>query len=524
MKLTHFLGAVIWGAGLLIAQQGVTLPHVVAGVKVEDDIWESEILAKKLEGKFKELLLKGDYRPHLEEVFREGALVVKRGSGSKNLGPLFQDTPDWVKLKTIGVEEGRTRVRYEGSGDGVQQTAEFLVSWEGEKMSGVEVTHFEEVRGDLRFKDRTASVFQGEDVFEKQLMRGVDHWRGRMMSDFGVDPNGMQGIALGDANGDGLEDLYLSQQGGLPDRLFIRSADGRLKDISKEAGVDWLELTRAVLLIDLDNDGDQDLAMAQGWFYVVLENDGTGKFTKRIEQRAEADLHSLSAADYDLDGDLDLYFAGRNPASEKGQAGVLGQPSPYHDANNGGAGILIRNEGSFKFTDVTAGSGIDQNNRRYSYACSWQDYDLDGDPDLYVANDFGRNNLYRNDGGKFTDVAGEMGVEDLSAGMGIAWGDFDNNGRPDAYVSNMFSSAGNRIAYQRKFREGRKDRAEFQRHARGNSLFKNTSDGFVDVSAVSETSMARWAWGAKFADLNNDGWQDLYVGNGFITTEDTGDL
>ena len=519
-----FSVAVILGSNALWGQGGVTVPNSLERNSQEDETWESEKLAQSREQHLKELLATGRFRPKLTEVFRDGDLVVKRGAGKENLGPLFNKWPERMKLKTIGISEGQTRVRYEGRVDTLQQTAEFLVSWEGKDISEIEVVSFEEVSGGIYFEDETASVFRGEEVFEKQLMRGVDHWRGRMMSDFGVDPNGMQGIALGDANGDGLEDLYVCQQGGLPDRLFLRNEDGTLEDVSKKAGVDWLELSRAALFVDLDNDGDQDLVIAQGWFYVVLENDGAGKFTKRVEERAEADLHSLSAADYDLDGDLDIYFAGRNPASEKGSSGVLGQPSPYHDANNGGPGILLRNDGEFQFSDVTEVSGMDQNNRRYSYACSWQDYDLDGDPDLYVANDFGRNNLYRNDGGKFTDVAAEVGVEDLSAGMSITWGDANNDGRADAYVSNMFSSAGNRVAYQRKFREGGKDRAAFQRHARGNSLFQNTTEGFSDVSEASRVSMARWAWGAKFADLNNDGWQDLYVGNGFITTEDTGDL
>ena len=152
--------------------------------------------------------------------------------------------------------------------------------------------------------------------------------------------------------------------------------------------------------------------------------------------------------------------------------------------------------------------------------------DRDGDPDLYVANDFGRNNLYRNDGGRFRDVAAEMGVEDMSAGMGVTWGDFNNDGAADLYVSNMFSSAGNRIAYQRQFRNGPVEaNAPFQRHARGNTLFENTGDGtFKDVSIEAGVTMGRWAWGSHFADLNNDGWEDLYVANGFFTTEDTGDL
>jgi hypothetical protein len=170
---------------------------------------------------------------------------------------------------------------------------------------------------------------------------------------------------------------------------------------------------------------------------------------------------------------------------------------------------------------------MDQNNRRFSMACSWEDYDDDGDQDLYVANDYGRNNLYRNDGGRFIDVAAAAGVEDISAGMSVSWGDPNRDGRMDVYVSNMFSSAGNRIAYQRRFQSGAdpKTRSYLQRHARGNSLFFNDGGtAFQDVSVPAGVTMGRWAWSSQFADVNHDGLEDILVANGFITQQDPGDL
>lgn len=425
----------------------------------------------------------------------------------------------------------------------VQQNAKWKVRWDASSspptITSLEVTEFEETRiGVPPFLDATESVLGQNSSWHNQLKLGVDHWRGRLEANYGVDPNGNQGIAIGDVNGDELDDLFVCQQGGLPNRLFLRQRDGTLKDVSSAAGVDWMEMCRSALLVDLDNDGDQDLVMAQGWYLMIMANDGTGRFRVVLQQKSEANLHSTAAADYDNDGDLDLFFCGRNPAREAGRAGgILGMPVPYHDANNGGPNILLRNEGNLKFADVTVASGLDQNNRRYSYAAAWEDFDNDGDQDLYVANDFGRNNLYRNDVDdagrrKFTDVAATLGVEDISAGMSVTWGDYDNNGRMDIYVSNMFSSAGNRIAYQRQFRSNTSadELGHFQRHARGNSLFENgdrrnpETDGFRDVSLAAGVTMGRWAWGSKFADLNNDGLEDLYVANGFISTEDTGDL
>src|SRR5262249_36412123 len=126
-----------------------------------------------------------------------------------------------------------------------------------------------------------------------------------------------------------------------------------------------------------------------------------------------SDLISLAAADYDGDGLVDLYACTYHASSE--DANHFALPAPYHDANNGGANILLRNKGSWQFEDVTQSSGMDHNNHRFSFAASWEDYDNDGDPDLFVANDFGRKNLYRNDGGHFTDVADTIGIQDVRA-------------------------------------------------------------------------------------------------------------
>jgi hypothetical protein len=285
--------------------------------------------------------------------------------------------------------------------------------------------------------------------------------------------------------------------------------------------VDWLNESRAALFVDLDNDGHQDLLISTMRGILVLRGDGAGRFAPAGELPT-TEGYSLAATDYDGDRLLDVYVC--NYVQTSG-GGTL--PSPYHDANNGTPNVLYRNLGGLRFEDVTERVGLDENNRRYSFAASWVDYDEDGDVDLYVANDFGRNNLYRNEDGQFRDVAGSAGVEDMAAGMGVSWGDFDLDGDLDLYVSNMFSSAGRRVTYQRRFEPegGSAVRGALQRHARGNSLFASRGDGsFEDVTVSAEVFMGRWAWGAQFVDLNNDGMEDLYVPNGFFTNEDTGDL
>jgi len=202
-------------------------------------------------------------------------------------------------------------------------------------------------------------------------------------------------------------------------------------------------------------------------------------------------------------------------------------PMPFQDARNGPKNHLMRNDGEAGFVDVSAEVGLDINNDRFSLASAWSDYDLDGDPDLYVANDFGRNNLYRNDDGHFVDVAAQTGCEDQAAGMGVSWADVDQDGRFDLLVSNMFSSAGRRIAYQPSFKRGEDaaQREAVQRLSLGNSLFCGGADGqFEDVSQSAGLRMGRWSWGARFSDFDMDGLPDVIVPNGFLTGERDDDL
>jgi hypothetical protein len=310
--------------------------------------------------------------------------------------------------------------------------------------------------------------------------------------------------------------------------LFLHKADGTAVDISAVAGVNWLGNTQTSLFVDLDNDGDQDLVVAMQLGVIIMSNNGQGQFqVAAVKMCPESAAMCLAAGDYDDDGDLDLYVGGYSPRGSAAGFRFMGRPIPYHDANNGARSRLFRNDRNWQFTDVTREVGLEKNNRRFTLSACWEDYDHDGDLDLYVANDYGRNSLYRNDAGHFTDVAAEAGVEDISAGMSVSWGDYNNDGWMDLYVSNMFSSAGNRVTYQRQFLRDAdsSNKASFQRHARGNSLFRNMGDGtFRDVSEQAGIMMGRWAWTSRFFDMNNDGLQDIFVANGFITQNDPGDL
>ncbi len=161
------------------------------------------------------------------------------------------------------------------------------------------------------------------------------------------------------------------------------------------------------------------------------------------------------------------------------------------------------------FEDVTASTGIDHNNNRFSFAPTWCDYNGDGWPDLYVTNDFGRNNLYRNIGGRFRDVAEEAGVVDMGPGMSSAWFDYDGDGRPDLLVSNMWSACGQRIVNDPEFGPVTKNpalRDAYRGHVKGNSLYHNKGDGTFDIRGRSEgIEICPWSWSCDGTDFDNDG-------------------
>ncbi|MCA9215814.1 MAG: VCBS repeat-containing protein [Planctomycetales bacterium] len=449
----------------------------------------------------------------------------------------------YAKFKVTSVDASslpavRTTVEFAISGIGdinksltSRWHCEWLVSNETESLpllTAIESVDIEQTRARLMFEDRTLDVIGGTAAFQEQLAVGVDYWLRRIEERFGINSAGWQGVAIGDVNGDGRDDLYVCQPGGLPNRMFVQSESGSVRDVSMESNTAWWDHSHSALIVDLDNDGDQDLTVATALGLIFMANDGTGKFSvASVKLCPEAMPFTIAAADYDNDGDLDVYACCYSPRGNAIATRFLARPVPYHDANNGGRNCLYRNEGNLQFTNVTKSVGLDANNRRFSLAAAWEDFDDDGDQDLYVANDYGRNNLYRNDGGTFIDIAKQSGVEDVSAGMSVAWGDCNQDGRMDLYVSNMWSSAGNRIAYQRSFQSGANatTKSEFQRHARGNSLFLNRGDGqFEDVSKFAGVTMGRWAWCSQFVDINNDSREDLLVANGFITQADDTDL
>ncbi len=261
----------------------------------------------------------------------------------------------------------------------------------------------------------------------------------------------------------------------------------------------------------------------------MFRNEGGGKFRPvpdafQFASPPQGTFTGAALADYDRDGWLDIYFCLYAYYQGTGQ---YKYPSPYQDAENGPPNFLMRNNRDGTFRDLTAASGMNQNNTRYSFCCGWSDYNRDGWPDLYVVNDFGRKNLYRNNGnGTFTDVAAGSAAEDIGAGMSVSWVDYDNDGTEDLYVGNMWTAAGERVSVQENFKKDSPTqvRALYQKHAMGNSLLRNRDAAFQDRTDPAGVGTGRWAWSSDAFDFDHDGFPDLYIANGMVSGASRQDL
>jgi hypothetical protein len=465
----------------------------------------------------------------LRARFRSISVVQLKVVSSGRAAASEQEAAIGLRVEIAGAAAGGSPLSLQGHWD-----TRWRRAGGGWTLASIAPATLHEVRaGSIRFADISEAAFGANPSYRNQLSKSVDHWRGLLDEATGIDIYGHNGIAVGDYDGDGHEDLYIAQPSGLPNRLYRNNGDSTFTDITFASGTAPLAVlddTRAVLFADIDNDRDEDLIVITASQPLLFRNLGAGRFSSdrtsglSIPESEAGSLTSAAIADYDNDGWLDVYVCSYD-FWRPGRA--YNTPAPYYDATNGPPNFLFRNLGRGKFADVTRAAGLSQNNNRYSFAAAWGDYNNDGRPDLYVANDFGRNNLYLNQAnGTFTDIAAKAGVDDLGAGMSAAWGDYDNDGRLDLYTGNMWSSAGQRVTVNRQFlaQASGWTLAAFQRQAKGNSLYRNLGDGRLAEQAQAGVEMGRWAWSSDFADLDNDGNLDLYIQNGYVTGPDQRDL
>ena len=246
-------------------------------------------------------------------------MTVQRGSKLPEpradfISPAWKDFDGKVKVTRIENLACEALITIKKKGHQINAT--WKCSWtSGFLLKSIQVIDYEEITAPPLLQDVTESVLGKTNAYQEQFLRSTDHWRLRLPRDFGLDAPANHGLAIGDINGDGREDLYLCQQGGLPNRLFVQEADGSLRDISAESNTDILDYCAAALLIDLDNDGDKDLVLSQDFKILFFDNlDGKGHFELIFGNSTRAQSFSLSAADIDEDGFLDVYICGYNPS------------------------------------------------------------------------------------------------------------------------------------------------------------------------------------------------------------------
>ncbi len=357
------------------------------------------------------------------------------------------------------------------------------------------------------------SLVAEKDLFsEVAFPAGV----GATLPGFGTPENSgfvWHGAAAGDFDNDGWIDLFVTSASR--NFLYLNDRKGAFRDASEEAGVKIIATGTAPLVFDYDNDGDADVFISSVGEQILLENrfKQTGKL-EFSDISLEAGVNkgaigfSAVAGDVNGDGFLDVFVTSYN---RYGQI----TPDSWFRATNGTPDLLFISQGNGTFREEAQKWGVAD--RRWGYAAEFADINADGKIDLYVANDFGEKAMFINKGDRFVDEAKERGVLDPGNGMGVSFGDYNNDGRLDIHASNMSSTAGNRILSRLFPNSSAKDNV-LKKLAAGNNLFENTGDGkFKDVTAEVGGFGGGWAWGGGFIDFDNDGWEDIYTPNGFIS-------
>lgn len=398
----------------------------------------------------------------------------------------------------------------------IYQPADSVFDPYGEKIEGITNVHLRENNNtapEIQFNEVAADtgIFFHHFPYERNSY---------IVEDMGA------GMAWGDYDGDGDEDLFLvnfsapfnnqrsETLSSSAHALYQNQGDGTFIDISKEAGIDASSFGMGAAWGDFDNDGDLDLYVTNFGPNLLFQNNGDGTFTE-IASKAGVDDGQFGAGcmwgDYNRDGWIDLYVCNyvdfvfrEGDVKRKSKFNRLEyphtlNPSSYASQPN----RLYRNNRDGTFSDVAESLGVNNPEGR-SLAVSWTDFDQDGYVDLYIANDISNNAMYRNLGnGTFEDVSSISLTADYRGAMGIAVGDYDRDADLDLFITHWLAQE-NALYQNMMFFMGMKrdsDQALF---------FTDVADEF----GLGQISLDMVGWSTSFVDFDNDGWLDLWVSNG----------
>lgn len=339
------------------------------------------------------------------------------------------------------------------------------------------------------------------------------------------------GVGLGDINNDGLVDIFFS--GNLvPNKLYLNKGNFQFEDISIPSGIGsegvW---TTGVSMVDINSDGLLDIYICKSGppggvrHNELFINNGDLTFSERAEEYGIADEGLATHAaffDFDKDGDLDMYLLNNSMRSVGGYDLRKDQRKiPDPDGGN----KLYRNDGG-RFTDVTLEAGIYSSAIGFGLGVTIGDIDKDGWPDIYVSNDFfEKDYLYINNrNGTFTERLEEFMTEISMGSMGADMADINNDGLPEIFVTEMLPEGDARLKTTTQFEKWDKyqvslEQGYYRQFSRNTLQLNNGPDptgkiSFSDIARLTGVHATDWSWGALIFDMDNDGLKDIFVANG----------